>query len=489
MTEILLWIAETIGYLLIGYFILLNISYLVQGLLSVQLLKRYYQHLRVSDMDRFRQEQELPPVTLIIPAYNEETNLQDTLRNLEHQDYPDYEILIVNDGSTDKMLSSMIKKYALEPAFHLNPNHLKTAPVKEVYRSKTHPHIWIIDKKNSGKADSLNAALNYCQTPFFCVMDADTILEPYALSRMMFTFLTERDTVAVGGILRVMNGCELKDGKIETVKMPKNSLAALQVLEYMRSFLASRMSWNLARGSLIISGAFGMFSHATVVNAGGYATNTVGEDMELVVRLHRYCRQNKRNYHIRFVPDPVAWTQCPESLSDLYLQRERWQRGLVQSLVKHLPMLLNPRFGSVGLLGMPFFFFLEMLGPIIEVLGYFALLILVLAGKFSWVYGLVLFGVSFGMGMLVSIVSIILSELNTRRFHETSSLWQLLGWAILENLGYRQLMSFWRVGGTLAAFSGKTHWGRIQRQPYENSETIQQTVSQSAQARLDSSRL
>lgn len=308
-------------------------------------------------------------------------------------------------------------------------------------------------------------------------MDADTILEPYALSRMMFTFLTERDTVAVGGILRVMNGCELRDGKIASVKMPKNSLAAFQVLEYMRSFLASRMSWNLARGSLIISGAFGMFSHATVINAGGYATDTVGEDMELVVRLHRYCRQNKRNYHIRFVPDPVAWTQCPEHLSDLYLQRERWQRGLVQSLFKHLPMLLNPRYGSVGLLGMPFFFFLEMLGPLVEVSGYLALIILVLAGKFSWVYALVLFGIALGMGMMVSMVSIILSERNTRRFQGSRSLWQLLGWAILENLGYRQLLAIWRVGGTFSALSGKTHWGSIRRQRYENSETAQQPMT------------
>lgn len=477
MTEILLHIAEAIGYLLIGYFVLLNLSYLIQGLLSVHLLKRYYQKLTVSDMERFKQEQELPPVTLIIPAYNEATTLEDTLKNLAHQDYPDYEILIVNDGSTDNMLPLMVEAYALEPAFHINPNHLKTSPVREVYRSKTFPHIWVIDKENRGKADALNVALNYCQTPFFCVMDADTILEPYALTRMMFTFLTERDTVAVGGILRVLNGCELKDGKIEHVKMPKNILSAFQVLEYMRSFLASRMSWNLARGSLIISGAFGMFSHATVVNAGGYCTDTVGEDMELVVRLHRYCRQHKRNYHIRFVPDPVAWTQCPERLSDLYLQRERWQRGLVQSLFKHLPMLLNPRYGSIGLLGMPFFFFLEMLGPMIEVLGYLALLILVLAGKFSWVYGLVLFGVAFGMGMLVNIVSIILSELNTRRFHGTNSVWQLLGWAALENFGYRQLLSFWRVGGTFAAFSGATHWGKAERQPYEHSESVQQTVS------------
>lgn len=470
MTELLLRFALGISDVMVFYFIALNLAYLIQGLLSVHLLKRHYQQLRVSDLERFKQDTELPPVTLIIPAFNEETTLQDTLDNLRRQDYPNYEILIVNDGSTDMTLELLMQKFALRPALHLNPNCLPTAPVKEVYRSEKDPQIWVVDKENKGKSDALNAALNYCQTPYFCVMDADTILEPYALTRMVFTLLTERNTVAVSGILRVLNGCTFKDGVVQKVKLPQNALTALQVLEYMRSFLASRMSWNVTRGSLIISGAFGLFSHATVVKAGGYDTETVGEDMELVVRLHRYCRQHKPDYQIHFVPDPVAWTQCPEHLGDLYLQRERWQRGLVQSLMKHLPMLLNPRYGSVGLVAMPFFFFLEMLGPIIEVLGYIALLILLLANKLSWVYGLSILTLAFMMGFLVSVMAIILSERNTRRFQDSESLWQLMGWALVENLGYRQLLSLWRFSGTFAAFSGKTHWGNIRRQRYQRQE-------------------
>lgn len=474
MSEILLLIAEFISYLLITYFIVLNVTYLIQGLTSVHLLKKYYQKLRISDIERFKQEEDLPPVTIIIPAFNEETTLNDTLYNLKQQDYPNYEILLVNDGSTDETLSVLIEHLELTPALRVNPNPLKTAKIKEVYQSQRMPNLWVIDKENKGKADALNAALNYCQTPFFCVMDADTVLEPYALTRMVFTLLTERNTVAVGGILRILNGCELENGLVKHVKLPSNILSSLQVLEYMRSFLASRMSWNLSRGSLIISGAFGMFSHATVIKAGGYATDTVGEDMELVVRLHRYCRQNKQDYRIRFVPDPVAWTQCPEHLSDLYLQRERWQRGLVQSLGKHIGMLCNPRYGSVGLISMPFFFFLEMLGPVIEVLGYVSLIILVLANKFSWVYGLSLLGLAFTMGFVVSIISVILSELNTRRFREPNSLWQLMGWSLVENFGYRQLLSFWRFGGTFTALSGKTHWGSIRRQRYVHKDASAQ---------------
>lgn len=313
MTELLLRFAEGISYVLVFYFVALNMAYLIQGLVSVQLLKKHYQQLRVSDLERLKQAPELPPVTLIIPAFNEEKTLQDTLANLRQQDYPHYEIIIVNDGSTDMTLELLMERFSLRPALHLNPNCLPTAPVKEVYRSQRDPHIWVVDKENKGRSDALNAALNYCQTPYFCVMDADTVLEPYALSRMVFTLLTERNTVAVSGILRVLNGCSMEQGWVKQVTLPKNALAALQVLEYMRSFFASRMSWNITRGSLIISGAFGLFSHATVVKAGGYATDTVGEDMELVVRLHRYCRKHKPDYHIRFVPDPVAWTQCPFS--------------------------------------------------------------------------------------------------------------------------------------------------------------------------------
>lgn len=470
MTELLLTLATGVSYVMVFYFVVLNTAYLIQGLCSIALLKKHYQQLQVSDLERFKQDTGLPPVTLIIPAFNEETTLQDTLDNLHQQDYPNYEILIVNDGSTDMTLELLTQKFALRPALHLNPNCLPTAPVKEVYRSEKYAHIWVIDKENKGKSDALNAALNYCQTPYFCVMDADTILEPYALTRMVFALLTERNTVAVSGILRVLNGCTFKHGVVEKVKLPQNALAALQVLEYMRSFLASRMSWNLSRGSLIISGAFGLFSHATVVKAGGYDTDTVGEDMELVVRLHRYCRQHKPDYHIRFVPDPVAWTQCPEHLRDLYLQRERWQRGLVQSLIKHLPMLLNPRYGSVGMVAMPFFFFLEMLGPVIEVLGYFSVLILFLANQLSWIYALSILALAFTMGFLVSVMALILSERNTRRFQARESLWQLMGWALVENLGYRQLLSLWRFSGTFAAFSGKTHWGAIRRQRYQRQE-------------------
>jgi cellulose synthase/poly-beta-1,6-N-acetylglucosamine synthase-like glycosyltransferase len=272
--------------------------------------------------------------------------------------------------------------------------------------------------------------------------------------------------VAAGGVIRIVNGCRVRSGIVEEVRLPENHLARIQVLEYLRSFLAGRMGWDALDATLIISGAFGMFQRTVVTEAGGYATDTVGEDMELVVRLHRFCRAQRRPYRVAFVPDPVAWTECPESLRVLGRQRDRWQRGLVESLWSHRVMLLNPRYGKVGLVAFPYFFFLEVFGPIIEGLGYVTFVVAVVLGRASIPYVAAFVAVAFAFGIALSFAAVGLEELSLRRYPRFRDLLRLLGVAFTENVGYRQLSTYWRIRGMVSKLRGARAWGAMERKGF-----------------------
>jgi cellulose synthase/poly-beta-1,6-N-acetylglucosamine synthase-like glycosyltransferase len=297
-------------------------------------------------------------------------------------------------------------------------------------------------------------------------MDADSLLEREALVRIVRPFLEDSRTVAAGGILRIVNGCRVRDGHLVEVGLPRNLLARLQVLEYLRAFLSGRMGWDALDATLVISGAFGIFRRHTVVEAGGYATDTVGEDMELVVRLHRHCRERGIPYRVHFVPDPVAWTECPESLEALGRQRDRWQRGLVQSLWRHRRMLLRPRYGRAGMLAFPYFFFLEMAGPVIEALGYVAFLATVAAGRADLWYVGAFLSVAIALGIALSLSAVAMEEMTFRRYPRFGHLLALAALAVVENLGYRQLATWWRVRGTISALRGVEGWGTMSRRGF-----------------------
>ena len=298
-------------------------------------------------------------------------------------------------------------------------------------------------------------------------MDADSLLEPQALIRIVRPFLEDADTIAAGGVLRIANGCTVQEGRVVEVGLPDNLLAKLQVLEYLRAFLSGRMGWDALDATLVISGAFGIFKRQTVVDAGGYATDTVGEDMELIVRMHRHCRENDIPYRIHFVPDPVAWTECPETVAVLSRQRDRWQRGLFQSLMRHRVMLMNPRYGRSGLIAFPYFFFLEMLGPVIEFLGYFSFTVTVLSGRAEWPFVLAFLGVAMVLGVALSLSAVALEELSFRRYPKMSDLLSLFALTVLENFGYRQLSAWWRLKGTISALRGVEGWGHMTRKGFK----------------------
>jgi cellulose synthase/poly-beta-1,6-N-acetylglucosamine synthase-like glycosyltransferase len=365
------------------YFTVLNAFYLFFSIIAFRSLRRYARRIKTIDLEDLLTSAGAPPITLISPAYNEESTCVEATRSLLTLNYREYEILVVNDGSKDDTLPVLTDAFDLEPAPRATTASLTTEPIRGTYHSRRHPHLWVLDKENGGKADALNAGLNYCRTPLFCAMDADSLLERDALTRIVRPFLEDTTTIAAGGIIRIANGCRVESGTLTSVRLPTSWLARLQVLEYLRAFLAGRMGWSALNATLIISGAFGLFRRSLVVEVGGFATDTVGEDMELVIRLHRYCREQGIPYRIEFVPDPVAWTECPESLRVLGRQRDRWQRGLTEALLRHRHMLLNPRYGIVGMLSYPYFFFLEMLGGAIEMAGYAAFILAIVLGRTS----------------------------------------------------------------------------------------------------------
>jgi cellulose synthase/poly-beta-1,6-N-acetylglucosamine synthase-like glycosyltransferase len=453
--------------LILVYFLLLNGSYILLAVLALKDLHRHRSRMKSVEVVELSTQAGAIGVTLIAPAYNEEATAVESVRSLLTLEYQEYEILVVNDGSKDATLDRLREAYDLEEVPRVPLARIPTARIRGVFRSRVHDNLWVIDKENGGKADALNAGLSYCQTPLFCAMDADSLLERDALARVVRPFLEDARTVAVGGMLRVANGCTLRHGQVAEIRLPGNLLAQFQVMEYLRAFLAGRMGWDALNASLIISGAFGVFRRAEAVEVGGYATDTVGEDMELVVRLHRYLREKGRPYRIGFVPDPVAWTEVPEGLRSLGRQRDRWQRGLLQSLFRHRVMLLNPRYGRVGTVAYPYFFFLEGLGPLLEIIGYGSVLLAVLAGRVSFAFISAFLGVAVLLGVVLSVLSVVMEELNFRRYPRFRQIAWLFVIALLENLGYRQLNAWWRFRGTISAVRRKGGWGEMKRKGFK----------------------
>jgi cellulose synthase/poly-beta-1,6-N-acetylglucosamine synthase-like glycosyltransferase len=348
---------------------------------------------------------------------------------------------------------------------------IPTSPVRGVWRSARNPNLWLFDKENGGKSDAQNTGLNYCRTPLFGVIDADSLLDPGALTRIARVFLEDRKTVAVGGNIQIVNGCTVQAGQVVDVRLPKSHLARFQVLEYLRAFLAGRVGWDALGAPLIISGAFGVFRRDVAVEAGGYDTGTVGEDMEFTMRLHKHCRLLGIPYRIAFLPDPVAWTECPETLGVLGRQRDRWQRGLIESMWRHRDMLLNPTFGRVGLVAFPYFI-LEMLGPLVEVLGYAAFAVTVLLGRASMGYVAVFLSAAVLLGMIYSLSAVVLQELSFRRYPRARDLLSLTCLGLLENLGYRQLTTIWRVRGFYSKLRRKSAWGAMERRGFGNDGVV-----------------
>ncbi|MFC1557048.1 glycosyltransferase [candidate division KSB1 bacterium] len=403
------------------------------------------------------------PISIIAPAYNEEATIVESVTSLLQLRYPEFEIIVVNDGSNDSTLDKLKNEYELKKSLRPFEYLINCKEIKAVYFSEEYSNLIVVDKVNGRKADALNAGINISRYPLVSVVDSDSVLEPDVLLKLVRPFLDDKRTVAVGGIVRVVNGCTVRSGEVVEINLSKKLLPNFQIVEYLRSFLFGRVGWDMLNSLLVISGAFGLFRKDIIIESGGYLHDTVGEDMELVVRLHRVMREKKTPYRITFVAEPVCWTEVPESLKVLSRQRNRWQRGLMETLLRHKKMLINPKYGVIGLFATPFFFFFEMLGPVIESTGYLVFI-------YSWIFGIinlnfaVLFlGVAVMLGIVLSLGSLVLEEISFRKYPKISHIFILFLFSILENFGYRQIHSWWRLKGMIDFFRGKKQWGVMDR--------------------------
>jgi len=406
-----------------------------------------------------------PPISLLVPAHNEELGIVANVRSLLRLDYAQLEVIVVNDGSSDKTLDVMRENFGLHRAPIVYVSDIETAPVMAIYRSATHPRLLVLDKKSAGsKADAINAGINAATSPYVCVVDADSILEKDSLSRIMAgVMLDPQRVIAVGGIVRILNGSKVQNAELKEVHLPHTHIEMLQVIEYLRAFLVGREAWAGFNLLPIISGAFGIFRRDLLLKIQGFRAEAVGEDFDLIVRLHRYMHDHNLPYHINFIPDPTCWTEAPSDYRSLARQRARWHKGLLDTLWASRGMLFKKRYGRVGAVILPYMWLFECFAPALEVVGYSTIILAAVLGCLSHEFFVqfLLFGYAFAT--LISVGSVLLEELNYRRYGRWREVAWLLTYCLFEHLPYRQLTMIWRLRGMWEYLRGDVRWHELKR--------------------------
>jgi YaiO family outer membrane protein len=465
------WIVHAVvgfNFAVLFYFAALNTLYLGLFLLSLGRVRRFVRKTFFSDYGQLRDSGMTWPISVLVPARNEERTIIETVKSLMNVSYSQYEIIVINDGSSDATLRTLIDEFGLRQVDRVYKRSIPTETVRGVYTSLTHPNLAVVDKEAGGKADALNAGINLSRYPLFCSIDADSMIEENALLRVVKPFMeTSDETVAAGGIVRIANGCRVRSGRVTRIELPDRALPIFQAVEYLRAFLAGRVGWSALQSLLIISGAFGIYKKSKVLEVGGYSRATETEDMELIVRLHRHLRRRKEKYRIVFVPDPVCWTEVPSKLRTLLRQRTRWHRGLIRTLWNNRGMTLNPRYGTVGIFAIPYFIVFEGLGPFVEILGYAAVTLAYFMGLLSPEFFLLFLVMSLIYGAFLSIGAVLLEEISFRRYPYWLDLIKLIVCGILENFGYRQLLSLFKIKGFLDLLVFRRSWGDMERSGFK----------------------
>lgn len=492
--------------LFLGYFILYNGYMLMLIALSARQVRRRVAGHFVDDLDLIDHSDYTKPLTMIVPAFNEEVTIVDSVTNLIHCDYPRFEVVVVNDGSSDNTLEGLRQAFRLRRTDLPYRDAIGTARVRGMYLA-TVPlppnvsQLVVIDKENAGKADALNAGINTSTSPYFVSLDADSILDQRALKELMRMVQEDPGIVAVGGQVAIANGCTIRGGRVVSVGLPTHPWSRFQMVEYLRSFTTGRTGLDRLDSILILSGVFAVFEKETVIRAGGYLTplvqhrlvgeyvgmraGTVCEDMEIIVRLHRFVRDKLRPRRIAFLPHPVAWTEVPEKLESLRKQRGRWYRGLRESLFYHRDMLFRRKYGRIGWFALPTFWVFEYYGPIIEAVGYLFVVVFLAMEKIFGLpilnerYAVAFLLASLGWGTLVNVFAVLVGAWRFRYgladrlqrgllpFNRRRDVLILLGYAVLENFFWRLLTLYWRIRGLWDAWRGKSGWEKFARQGFQ----------------------
>ena len=458
---------EAFSVIVSVYFVAWNASQMAMGAVGARFAWRYKRRRNVRSLALVARFAAPPPVSVVVPARNEALTIVESVRALLAVEYEAREIVVVNDGSTDDTLAVLLQTFRMVPAPVAFEQPLPTARVRGVYRSIEEPALVVIDKENAGcKSDASNAGVNAATGTLVLVIDADTMLEPDALSRGVLPFLEDPNTIAAGGYVAIANGCTIDGGRVIETAMPRSWLARFQIVEYMRSFLLFRLACAAGNAVTIVSGAYGLFRRDAVIDVGGFSITAIGEDMDLTLRLQQHFRAARRPFRIGFIPIPVCWTQAPEDLSSLGAQRKRWRRGLLQSLWRHQRMIANPRYGTVGMIALPYMAVFEGLAPLIEVTGFVMTTLAVILGLLNWHHYRVLLAASILFGAAVTLMAVFPSDFTSRRYLRGRDLAILCLAAVVESVGYRQINSWWGLVGTIQAMAGTGGWGPMKRRAF-----------------------
>lgn len=452
------------GVFVICYYLVVNGGYLLLHVLALFELRDDVRDSRWNPPFRRFSSPFYPGIGIVVPAYNEEATIVESVQSMLSLNYPELEVVVVNDGSTDATLDRLVETFDLEAVDADIPFDVPSEEIHRVYRSRTDEELLVVDKENGGKSDALNAGIWLTEMRLFCAVDSDTVIDRDALLSLVRPFLEEPTTaVASGGVIRVANDCVIQDGVVESVKLPKTGLPGVQVMEYLRAFYSGRLGLNRINGLILISGAFGLFQTDAVREVGGYRQDTVTEDFDIVVRLHRHLKETGREYTVDFVPEPVAWTEVPSTRRVLGRQRRRWYRGMIETVVTHWRMLGNPNYGRVGSFVMPFFVVAEVLGPLIEGLGYVVLPLAWYFGVLNVEFVLVFFLLTTGFGIFLSWFGVFSEVWSFNRYDSPWQVLRLLWYGVLENFGYRQWKTLVAWRGLLEYLRGVDTWGAMER--------------------------
>ncbi len=458
----------------IYYVMIVNILYFAIMGLSYRNISTIFRRSKYSSYNTLSGSELVPSVSLLVPAYNEELTIIENVYCLMTLNYPNYEVIVINDGSSDETLSVLISEFKLEKMS--NPEirgTIETNDMRGIYHNPDYPQLFIIDKVNGGKADSLNAGINFSHYPLISSIDADSLLEKDALIRMARMYMENpEEMVAIGGDVRIANGCLIENGAVKKVSLPRKIWPMFQSIEYLKAFLGGRIGWSHINGLVIVSGAFGLFRKDYVIAVGGYRGGYPGEDMNIIIKLHRYMLSHKLPYKVAFCPEAVCWTQAPDSYKIISNQRMRWGRGNLKNMIENRGMLFNPKYKVMGMITMPYNVLFETFNPYFRITGLLALIGYTLLDMTHWRILLTFFLLNFLSGYLLSVGAIILEEIAFRRFKKLSDLWKMLLFSALKFAGYHQLGVIWRVQGHIQYLRKNNSWGAMTRQSWkEESKT------------------
>lgn len=438
-----------INILILGYFIFSVTVYSLLLISSFAGIVRFFRMSKDTNISEFINKKHLPPMTVIIPVYNDSAQITNAVWSALKSTYPNLYVVVVNDGSTDDTLATLINTFSLEPIDLIIDEKIKTAPVKQAYCSKTHVNLMVIDKEHSNVSDSENVGVNVSFTPYIMTFDSDSIMAPEAVAQLMTYVVTNPHVIAVGGGVYLLNSCEYKNGVVTNPRFPRQLIPALQSNEYLRSHLFSRTAWNSFGGTMSYSGTATAFSRQAVLNVNGFDSPNFAQDAEIIIKLHEYYRRNKIPYTIGFNPAVTIWTVVPAKIKSYTIQQDHWRRGLLRSTLPYWYMFFNPRYKIQGLFAYPAFILLEMLGPIVEFTAYFTLSLAYYLGILNGWATLLYMILAWGFSSYLTLANAFINLITFNQYHRIQDVLKTFVLALVDMLGYRQYLTVVKIVSTI----------------------------------------